>query len=69
MVPVAHRLHPSLMPATLSDALVRRILGRMVQAKSRLELVDVTDPGHVLLLDEPIARAAIGRFLRRMPLP
>jgi hypothetical protein len=41
----------------------------MVQAKSRLELVDMTDPGHVLLLDEPIARAAIGRFLRRMPLP
>ena len=50
----------------LSDVLSPEILGRMLEVKPDLEVVDVPNRGHVPLLDEPECLAAIDRFLSKI---
>jgi pimeloyl-ACP methyl ester carboxylesterase len=50
-----------------SDILSRATYDRMLAEKPDLERVEVPDRGHVPLLDEPAAVAAIERFLARVP--
>lgn len=55
-----------LLRGALSDVLTGAIVQRMQQVKSDLEVVTVPDRGHTPLLDEPVALAAIDRFLQRI---
>lgn len=55
-----------LLHGALSDVLTGDIVQRMQAVKPGLEVVTVPDRGHTPLLDEPIALAAIDRFLQRI---
>lgn len=67
--PVFARLHSTPMlviHGALSDILNESILERMQREKPDLERLTVGNRGHVPLLDEPEALAAIDRFLARL---
>jgi len=55
-----------LLHGALSDVLTADIVERMQAGKPDLEVVTVPERGHVPLLDEPAALAAIDRFLLRV---
>jgi pimeloyl-ACP methyl ester carboxylesterase len=52
-----------LLRGELSDVLTEDTVARMQVAKPDLQVVRVPDRGHAPLLDEPVARQAIDRFL------
>lgn len=55
-----------LLRGELSDVLTEETTAQMQGAKPDLQVVQVPDRGHAPLLDEPIARQAIDRFLARL---
>ena len=55
-----------LLRGELSDVLALETVSRMQKIKPELETVTVPDRGHAPLLDEPVARDAIERFLARL---
>lgn len=56
-----------LLHGTLSDVLSAETAQRMTAVNPRCTLVTVPDRGHVPLLDEPVALAAIDGFLAALP--
>lgn len=52
-----------LLRGALSDLLEAAVAARMVEGRAGATLVEVPGVGHAPMLDEPAARAAIGRFL------
>lgn len=50
-----------------SDLLSAQVFARMKEVVPRLEQVTVPNRGHVPMLDEPLARDALDRFLARLP--